>query len=463
MLNAFSKHHREGLSDHSQGGMRIGLISPYTGSNLGDAAIIESVRAHLSRLFPGAEILLIVLNCERVSELHGLGTFPLTAIPRPFYFTPGHTSTAKPSSKQYTFPTMDATSLHLRMRSVLKRVAGHIPLVLPVARRLRGGLGAIVNETRHIFQTRHVVSALDGLIIAGGGQFDDEYGGPWGHPYALYKWIRMAHRAGVPVYFAGVGVCEINSSLTRSFLRGALSRADRVSLRDAGSLNILRRQGIQRDLVLCPDLAFGLPVKDDSEHSKQSAFNIHPTIGISPIVFGRPGNWPTTKTAIFNRYWSEFKALASSLLKEDFILRLFVTDSPDYYLAKMLHDQLVNEGADMERIQLLPMLSLMELIPLLKTCDAVIASRLHGVLLSHVCALPVLGISYHRKVRAHMEDIGQEGFCLDFETFTALEARNSLHRLLTVRDSVISEVKLACAERYRDVEREFVHISSTLA
>jgi hypothetical protein len=77
----------EGSPREAKGRPRIGLLSPYTGSNLGDAAIIESARTHLLRLFPDAGMLLIVLNCGRASRAHGLDSFPLTAVPRAFYFT----------------------------------------------------------------------------------------------------------------------------------------------------------------------------------------------------------------------------------------------------------------------------------------------------------------------------------------------------------------------------------------
>src|SRR5208283_4236368 len=114
------------------------------------------------------------------------------------------------------------------------------PFVLPTAKLLRDGCRAVILEANHIVQGRHLVSSIDVLVIVGGGQFDDEWGGPWGHPYAMYKWSCLASRAHVPVYFIGVGVCEINYSLTRFFLRGAMAKANRISLRDSRSLQIIR-------------------------------------------------------------------------------------------------------------------------------------------------------------------------------------------------------------------------------
>ena len=451
------------LPGESPGRIRIGLISPYLGTNLGDMAIIESARSQLVSLFPTAEIVLIVIDCENVARIHGLETFPLTAVPLPFYFMPGRTSSSDGSDRGNDSGNPDRVPFRLRLRSVLKNLAGRIPLVLPTAGRIRDGLRSIMIEVPHLLQARKLVCGLDGLVIAGGGQFDDEWGGPWGHPYALYKWVMLAHQARVPVYFAGVGVCEIRHFLTRFFLGGALARAERVSLRDEGSLEILRRTGIRRELIRCPDLAFGLPVGESKEQPERVRPTPQPIIGLSPIIFSRPGSWPTAQTALFERYWSEFANLGRLLLDAGYSLRLFITDSGDRRLAKTLYDQLKGEGYDESRIQLFPLAGLPELVALLKSCDAVIASRLHGVLLGHICSVPVLGISYHRKVSAHMDDIGQERFSLDFGTFTASEALQALKSLLADRTTVVSDVSEACSRRSREVESEFVPIGAALA
>ncbi|MGH9908324.1 MAG: polysaccharide pyruvyl transferase family protein, partial [Pyrinomonadaceae bacterium] len=46
--------------------------------------------------------------------------------------------------------------------------------------------------------------------------------------------------------------------------------------------------------------------------------------------------------------------------------------------------------------------------------DYVVASRLHGILLSHVFGKPVLAISYDRKVDTHMAEMRMTDYCLDF-------------------------------------------------
>jgi polysaccharide pyruvyl transferase WcaK-like protein len=434
---------------------RVGLLSPYTGGNLGDAAIIESARKQLLGRFGGAEFILLVLDPANVRKIHGLEAFQLSALPLKFYFKP---SGAESSSFQG-----GREPLRQRMRAGLKRVGGHIPFALPVYRRVRDGLQQIGAEACHILDARRIVRNLDALLIAGGGQFDDEFGGPWGHPYAMFKWVRLAHSQRVPVFMIGVGVDRLRYRLSRWFLRQAMAIARRVSLRDSGSMEALRKLRIRRELVLCPDLAFGLLNSSCNGQCEATPSAPGSTIGLSPIAFGLPGSWPTSRRESFDRYWRELQAFTHSLIKDNHSVRLFATDEPDYPLAQMLYDQVVATSTGRDRIQLLPPLKLPDLMAALSNFDAVVASRLHGVLLSHVNRTPVLAISHLRKVRAQMEDMGHERFCLDFETFTAHEARRCLNALLAERGMLVSQLGRVCAGRCKAVGNEFQAICTDLA
>lgn len=56
-----------------------------------------------------------------------------------------------------------------------------------------------------------------------------------------------------------------------------------------------------------------------------------------------------------------------------------------------------------------------DLISCLSDADIVVASRFHGALLSLLLRRPVLALSYERKVRQLMIDLGQDDYCLDIE------------------------------------------------
>jgi hypothetical protein len=47
--------------------------------------------------------------------------------------------------------------------------------------------------------------------------------------------------------------------------------------------------------------------------------------------------------------------------------------------------------------------------------DLTVASRLHGVILSHLNGTPVLALSFDPKVDAHMSAVGQQDYCLNID------------------------------------------------
>jgi polysaccharide pyruvyl transferase WcaK-like protein len=132
-------------------------------------------------------------------------------------------------------------------------------------------------------------------------------------------------------------------------------------------------------------------------------------------------------------------------------------------MAKELYERLMEIAPGNEQLRLLSTSNLAELLCALPGFDAVIAGRLHGVLLSHISGVPVVAVSYHRKVRAHMEDMGQQKFCLDFERFDALGARACLTELLVQRAVIMSDLRRSCAARYKAVKREFAIIGRELS
>jgi polysaccharide pyruvyl transferase WcaK-like protein len=81
------------------------------------------------------------------------------------------------------------------------------------------------------------------------------------------------------------------------------------------------------------------------------------------------------------------------------------------------------------------------LFSLLAEVDVVVASRLHGVILSHVASKPVLAISYDRKVTAHMAQIDQAAFVVPFDGLSAPALHEAFEALLANRDRAQSTVE----------------------
>jgi polysaccharide pyruvyl transferase WcaK-like protein len=82
------------------------------------------------------------------------------------------------------------------------------------------------------------------------------------------------------------------------------------------------------------------------------------------------------------------------------------------------------------------------LLDFFRGLDAIISSRLHGVLLAIVAARPVLALSHERKVRAVMHDAGVEDFCAELTTATVEQITSMLRNLIGQQDS--------CAQHLRE-------------
>ena len=186
--------------------LQVGLVSPYTGSNLGDQAIHLACIEQLQIRCPGVAFTAICLNPSAVALLHGVSAFPLSGLNVPFY-----------------------TSRHLAD----KREAS---LLRKTARAFKGRLVALRNALRWLMRAWRLMGTLDAVIVAGGGQIDDEWGGAWGHPCSLLCWAMLSQLRGKRFLVLSVGFCKVGSARSRSFLRRALNGAAYLSCRDEGSV-----------------------------------------------------------------------------------------------------------------------------------------------------------------------------------------------------------------------------------
>jgi polysaccharide pyruvyl transferase WcaK-like protein len=92
---------------------------------------------------------------------------------------------------------------------------------------------------------------------------------------------------------------------------------------------------------------------------------------------------------------------------------LFSTDVPDRNVVADIVARLATDATLGERVSHPHTETLEQFFQEIATVDYVVASRLHGILLSHLCRIPVLAISYDRKVDTYMEDMRLSKYCLD--------------------------------------------------
>ena len=283
-------------------------------------------------------------------------------------------------------------------------------------------------------------------MVSGGGQLDDQWGGSWGHPFALFKWAMLARLAGVPYAVVSVGAGRLGSRVSRAFVAGALCLAHYRSYRDRNSKEIASQVlNVASKDVIAPDLVFSL-----SELTLPSPATSHlklpkrPIIAISPIVYGKANNWPTEHRLLHERYMQQMAATISQLLCRDYIIIMVCSSLGD-------DDRVVGELVSIlendcksripTQIQFPPIHRWRDFVRVLRASDYLIASRLHSIILGYISDTPSIAISFDPKVDWLMADVGQTDYLLDIGDFRAQDVVDRLDYLMSQRPVVIEHLR----------------------
>ena len=393
--------------------MNITLLTPYTGSNLGDAAIQDAVIDNIRKRYPEAVICMISINPTVTTKLHHVPSFPIT----PFgisHYAP-RSSIVKISYQAKSIPTSNNPGFLNSAKAIIRSV----PLFYKFLKLSQNIINQIFNvpkqiyqEIIHIAKSYKFLKGIDLLIVSGGGQLDDYWGGPWGHPYALLKWGLIAKARSSNYIFLSVGTCALESKLSTIFIKQALRLADYRSYRDNTSKKLLDRIDFTHNDLVYPDLAFSYINREMLK--LQGTPHDGKVVGISPIAYLSKCGWFGDDIAAYEKYINTITKFISILIKNSYSIILFSTDSPDRKIASDIVDSLEKY----HKLELAGKVSLAytdtpeKLFDQLCNVNYVVASRLHGILLSNLCCLPVLAISYDRKVDTYMTDAGFKDYLL---------------------------------------------------
>jgi polysaccharide pyruvyl transferase WcaK-like protein len=438
------------------GHVKVGLITPYTGSNLGDGAIQDAVVSNLKIRLPHADFTLFSLNPVKTTVLHGIPSQPITGMIIQSYSTTLKSYQRVGKIRQRAGGELEG------LKSRLKPSKAYRPLLKPLWWLTKGFTVSILNisrETRHTCRVWRALREFKLLIVSGGGQIDDYWGGWLGHPLTLAKWALLAKLRGVPLVFLSVGHCALDSGVSRWLVRQALKRADYRSFRDQGSKKLLAQMAFTRNDEVIPDLAFSYPVNAVSIPKAVSLERL--TIGISPIAYLLASQWPKSDMGAFNRYIGKLAAFSVHLMREGHNILVFATDGPDRIAVDLLIERIekhhLPENSSLKRVEID---SVHHLMGVLRDLDAAVVSRLHGVILSHLCGVPVLAVSYDRKVTRYMADMGQKRFCLEIETMEHSRLQAMFISMLVERETILNSLKAQIADHRTALDRQYDEIAA---
>jgi polysaccharide pyruvyl transferase WcaK-like protein len=423
---------------------------------LGDAAIQDAVIDNVRTRYPEAIIYMISINPMVTTQLHHVPSFPITPFGVSSYAQGA--SIAKAHNKTRSVSASDNQGL----LNTTKKIIRSLPLLYQFLTLAQKQINRILNAPKQIYQEIiHAAKAykflkgIDLLIVSGGGQLDDYWGGPWGHPYALLKWGLIAKARGSNYIFLSVGTCAIESKLSATFIKQALRLADYRSYRDNTSKELLNRISFTRNDFVYPDLAFSYI--NCAMRERQDTPPEGKVVGISPIAYHSGCGWFKNDIAAYEQYINTIITFISTLVHNEYSVVLFSTEEVDRKrfgdiingLRKFhkhdIADKIIYAHTDTPE----------KLFNHLCNVNYVVASRLHGVLLSNLCCLPVLAISYDRKVDTYMADAGFEDYLLKIDNIDINLLLNKFESLSTNSKSIKSRLMTNNRNNFSELKRQY--------
>ncbi|MDQ3248389.1 MAG: polysaccharide pyruvyl transferase family protein [Chloroflexota bacterium] len=420
---------------------KIGLFGPYGYGNLGDAAIQTAMIQNIRQRFPQAQIVGFSLNPPDTEQRHKIPAYPITRPPDRDWLDPEGAEPVQNPLHRFARWLHYHPNPHLRR---VERILVRMPLELLLVQR-----------------SLAVLKDFDYLIISGGGQLDDYWGGAWSHPYALLKWSILAKVRGAKLLFVSIGAGPITAQLSRLFCRRALTLADYRSYRDGDSKAYMAQLGFQGDDPVYPDLAYSLQVEDESPVQRRRL--AHPVVGVGPIAYFDPRVWPQRNSEIYWGYLHKLAAFTQWLIAHAYTVRFFPGDF--HYDGLVIEDLigLLRAGktpATTDSIIYERVCTVEALLQQLRATDMVVTSRFHGVLLAHLLQKPVVALSYHPKVDTLMAAAGQSAYTLPIDRFDVATLIACFQRLEAEQANAVVQIKQKTAESIAALKEQYARLFS---
>ena len=137
------------------------------------------------------------MNPSDTERRHGIPSYPIRSQTWDFGRQPGD---GRPTFKQNLKATLSNHPFLYRLLKALNAVIIRIPRTL-------------LRELSFLARSFRVLRSFDLLVISGGGQLLDCWGGPWKFPYTIFKWVLLAKLAHVRCIVLNVGAGPLNPAL----------------------------------------------------------------------------------------------------------------------------------------------------------------------------------------------------------------------------------------------------------
>jgi polysaccharide pyruvyl transferase WcaK-like protein len=348
------------------GGVSIALFGLFGVGNIGNEASLSAGIRAIRRRLPDAEIVVVGLLTDVVSEQHGV-------------------------------------------RCVSIHTGRSMPRVWGAPRPVRLLVRALMEPVRWLNIFRFL-ETVDGVIIPGTGILDDFGEGPQQMPYQLIVWTTLARIAGRPWSMVGVGGQSIKHPVSRWLVGRTMRNVGSVTYRDQGSLEYMTTIGVDTtSSSIQPDVVFSLPIPDDLGPNGTGAG----VIGLGLMNYAGWNVAARDREGVFDGYIDSMIEITRRLLSDGFTIRILVGELGDAAAVDRLTAAVKSdlgesgvEGLTIEAIETFD-----DLLDQVAQTDAVVATRFHNVVASLMMSKPTVSIGYDPKNRELMAAFGLGAHC----------------------------------------------------
>lgn len=420
--------------------LRIGLFGNLGNGNLGDEACLVTTFQFLRERLPDARCTVFTTDANETRTRHGVEVFPanrdidFNAPPR----TPRPRSAAPPPQPGW------------------KQTLKTVPVVWPTLKAVQNFFSSMKLVRRELEYVRRGIGylkQLDWIGGTGGGQLADNFTGPWGYAYTLFRWSVLGRAMGKRVFYVAVGAASLKYPLSKIMGRIAFNLAHHRSFRDLTSRNIARGIGIEIDHGLCPDIVYGI----DPRPFIEGPVTANPrlvAINIFPHYDGR--YWPEDNPERYRHYLTVMRDFCDWLLRHDFEIVFFpsqVKADPRSIADLML---MLEEAALVAkygaRIHAPRIYTFNDFFTALAPAHYVVCTRFHGMIMSFVLGKPVLAIPNQPKMVDLMDSIGLSDYSRHIDQITPENLISIFNRMQAERDKIV-QIVTDNVTRNRDLVR----------
>jgi len=386
---------------------RIGFAGVLGSGNLGNDSSLDALLTFLRDRLPDARFDFLVMEPEALRERYGAPATPLQ------WF----------EANAHRFPRVPGTALKM--------------------------LGRVLDPVR----TWRWARGHDVVIVPGMGVLETTVPmRPWGFPWGLLGIATGARLAGCRFLLVCVGADVIRRPLTRWLITTAARLAHYRSYRDEHSRAAMRSMGVDvRADRVYPDLSFAHPVPAAAEHR-------------GGVAIGLMDFWGTNDerrdAERFHRNYLEVMTRFALWLVDAGRPITFVTCDPvDTAVIEQVRATLAERrpGPGTELVSAPATPTIQDLMAVLATVDAVVATRYHNVVTAVQLARPTISVGYADKHREVMARAGVPEFCQDARSveldllvrqFTELQVRAAelVPVMAEAHRAVVAEVEQQLAE-----------------